>query len=88
MPARIVKILGVVSLLFLFEYLTLLIHPLVQRISYHTPVYELIVFVSIAAIIIPIHHRIEHWLVDKLVHHEGMIKLTIKTEKLKMKKPT
>lgn len=56
----------------LFEYLTLLLHPYVAEITHHTPVYELIIFVCIAALLIPTHHRIEHWLIEKLTcrrHH-------------------
>lgn len=87
MNARVVKILGIASLLFLFEYLTLLLHPYVSQITRHNPVYELLIYVTIAAILIPIHHRVEHWLVEKLVHDEQMLKLTMKTARFKMKEP-
>ncbi|HQV60829.1 MAG TPA: hypothetical protein PLG08_08635 [Chitinophagaceae bacterium] len=69
---RLIRFLGVISLLILFEYLTLLLHPYVAEITHHTPVYELIIFVCIAALLIPTHHRIEHWLIEKLTcrrHH-------------------
>jgi len=66
---RIIRLLGILSLLFLFEYLTLLLHPTVARLTQHTPVYEILIFVVIAAILIPAHHRLEHWLIQKLVHH-------------------
>lgn len=87
MNARVVKILGIACLLFLFEYLTLLLHPYVTQITHHNPVYELFIYVTIAAILIPIHHRVEHWLIDKLVHDERMLKLTMKTARFKMKNP-
>jgi tetratricopeptide (TPR) repeat protein len=85
---RIIKILGVVSLLVLFEYLTLLLHPYVAELTHHTPVYEILIFVSIAAILIPAHHRVEHWLVDKLLGNSGGFssKIKVKTISLKMKK--
>lgn len=57
------------SLLFLFEYLTLLLHPTVAELTHHTPVYEILIFVGIAAILIPAHHRLEHWMIHKLSHH-------------------
>ena len=47
---RVVKVLGILSLLILFEYLTLLLHPYVVTITHHTPVIEMFIFVSIAAI--------------------------------------
>ncbi len=65
---RIIKIMGILSLLIFFEYLTLLLHPAVAEFTHHTPVYELLIFVTIAAILIPAHHRIEHWLIAKLTY--------------------
>ncbi|MBK9937854.1 MAG: tetratricopeptide repeat protein [Chitinophagaceae bacterium] len=66
---KMIRLLGVLSLLFLFEYLTLLLHPTVARLTHHTPVYEILIFVGIAAILIPLHHKLEHWLIHKLIHH-------------------
>lgn len=66
---RLVRVLGVLSLLFLFEYLTLLLHPTVARITHHTPVYEILIFVALAALLIPLHHKLEHWMIHKLLHH-------------------
>jgi len=68
-PIKFIRLLGVISLLFLFEYLTLLLHPTVAKLTHHTPVYEILIFVVIAAILIPMHHRLEHWLIHKLTHH-------------------
>ncbi len=66
---KVIRLLGVLSLLFLFEYLTLLLHPTVAKLTNHTPVYEIMIFVGIAAILIPLHHKLEHWLIHKLIHH-------------------
>lgn len=66
LPARIISFLGIISLLILFEYLTLLLHPIVEAFTHHTPIYELLIFVVIASMLIPAHHRIEHWLLHKL----------------------
>ncbi|MBL7745303.1 MAG: hypothetical protein JNN00_17645 [Chitinophagaceae bacterium] len=87
---RIIKILGILSLLIFFEYLTLLLHPYVMALTHHTPVYEILIFVSIAALLIPAHHRIEHWLISKLVRNRVKTpeeKFKVKTIKIKMKKP-
>jgi hypothetical protein len=65
---NLIRFFGVVSLLILFEYLTLLLHPYVQELTHHQPILEIIVFVCIAAILIPAHHKIEHWLIEKLIH--------------------
>ena len=66
---KLIRLLGVLSLLFLFEYLTLLLHPTVARLTHHTPVFEILIFVAMAAVLIPLHHRLEHWLIHKLIHH-------------------
>ncbi len=66
---RVIRVLGALSLLFLFEYLTLLLHPTVAALTHHTPIYEILIFVVIAAILIPLHHRLEHWFIHKLIHH-------------------
>lgn len=88
---RIIKVLGVLSLLISFEYLTLLLHPYVLELTQHSPVYEILIFVIIAAILIPAHHRIEHWLVERLTRNkknqpDTSIRLT--TKKIKIKNPS
>jgi tetratricopeptide (TPR) repeat protein len=82
LPVRVIKITGVLSLLILFEYLTLLLHPYVKEITHHTPVYEMLIFVSIAAILIPAHHRIENWLLKWLTKNRPLYA----GNKLKMKR--
>ena len=66
---KVIRLLGVLSLLFLFEYLTLVLHPGVAKLTHHTPIFEILIFVGIAAILIPAHHRLEHWIIQKLIHH-------------------
>lgn len=63
---RLIKFLGILSLLMLFEYLLLVLHPRVLALTNHTPVYEMLIFVAIASILVPGHHRVEHWLIEKL----------------------
>ena len=65
---RVIKLLGILSLLIFFEYLTLLLHPTVAKLTNHTPVLEILIFVAAAAVLIPLHHRAEHWLIRKLLH--------------------
>jgi tetratricopeptide (TPR) repeat protein len=65
---RVITFLGILSLLFLFEFLTLLLHPVVADFTHHVPVLELIVFVIIGALLVPAHHRLEHALIAKLTH--------------------
>ncbi|MEP6596964.1 MAG: tetratricopeptide repeat protein, partial [Ginsengibacter sp.] len=58
---RIIKFLGILSLLLLFEYLLLFLNPRVGMLTNHNPIYEIIIFVVIASVLAPTHHRIEHW---------------------------
>lgn len=65
---KVIRVLGILSLLFFFEFLTLLIHPTVANITHHTPIYEIFILVGLAAFIIPLHHKMEHWIIHKLLH--------------------
>ncbi|MCC6290274.1 MAG: tetratricopeptide repeat protein [Chitinophagaceae bacterium] len=88
---RVVRILGIVSLLMFFEYLTLLLHPYVKEITHHTPIFEIIIFVAMAAVLIPAHHRIEHWMIAKLTrgkHETRGMKFKLKTISIKVKAPS
>lgn len=85
---KLIKILGVLSLLILFEYLTLLLHPYVTELTHHTPVYEMLIFVSIAAILIPTHHRVESLLIKWLTKNRPLFagnKIKIRTTKITKK---
>ena len=87
---RLIRFMGIISLLFLFEFLTLLLHPQVKELTHHNPVLELLVFVAIASFIIPSHHRIEHWMIRRLTKpstEAAGIFANLRTIKLRMKKP-
>jgi tetratricopeptide (TPR) repeat protein len=77
---RYVEFLGVVSLLLTFEYIMLLLHPAIVSFSNHLPVYELLCFAAIAAILTPLHHRIENWLVKILTKKERLSLLNIRIQ--------
>ena len=87
---KLIRLLGIVSLLILFEYLTLLLHPYVADITGHTPIFELLIFVCIAAVLIRAHHRIEEWFIDKLIHSKRRWAdgyFPTRRIKIKMRKP-
>jgi tetratricopeptide (TPR) repeat protein len=63
---RVVESAGIISLLLLFEYVTLLLHPFVLELTNHIPVFELLVFAAIAAVLTRAHHRFEHLLIQVL----------------------
>jgi hypothetical protein len=80
----VIRGLGVLSLLFFFEYLTLLLHPTVSDITNHNPILEILIFVVLASILIPLHHRAEHWLIHRLIHHRIHQEEKNKEEKVSM----
>ena len=71
-----------VALLLIFEYLSLLMHPYIDKWTNHTPVYMLLILVVVAAILAPLHHKAEHWIKDILAHRV----IHPKTKKIVVKK--
>jgi len=65
------KYLGLLGLLLLFEFIALFIHPYIDKLTDHNPVYMLIILVGVAAILVPTHHKLEHWIKEKLVRRPG-----------------
>lgn len=65
---RIIEFMGLFGLLMLFELISLFLHPYVEALTHHTPIYMLLILVGIAAIILPLHHKLEHLVKEKLVH--------------------
>lgn len=69
---KLVEFFGIVSILLLFEYITLLLHPFIAEKTHHNPFYEIIIFVLIAAVITPLHHRFQHWVIHKLTEYNSL----------------
>ncbi|MBL4678420.1 MAG: hypothetical protein JKY70_19790 [Mucilaginibacter sp.] len=65
---KVIEFMSVLSLLLLFEFITLLIHPLVQRVSSHLPILELLILIILASVLVPLHHKLTHWMRERLVH--------------------
>jgi len=63
---NVVRFMGVVSLLLFFEFIILLLHPLIEELMHHNKVLELLVLVFIGAGLVPLHHRLEHIVLKKL----------------------
>jgi hypothetical protein len=65
---KIIEFMSVLSLLLVFEFITLWIHPYIEELTNHTPVLEYLILVAMAAVLVPLHHNLTHWLREKLVH--------------------
>jgi tetratricopeptide (TPR) repeat protein len=72
---KIIRFLGVISLLIVFEFLNLLLHPWLGAVTHHSPILMLLSMVCVAALLIPLHHRLEHWILNKMVEKNKKIRL-------------
>ena len=72
---KMIEFLGVVALLIVFEFLNLLLHPFLERVTNHSPVLMLLALVCIAALLVPLHHKLEKWATTKLVEKNKQIRL-------------
>lgn len=72
---KLIKFLGILSLLIVFEFINLLIHPYLANLTHHSPVLMLAIMVCIAALLIPLHHRLEKWISHRLVEKNKKIRL-------------
>jgi tetratricopeptide (TPR) repeat protein len=72
---KLITFFGVVALLIVFEFLNLLLHPFLERITHHSPILMLLALVCIAALLVPLHHRAEKWATKKLVEKNKRIRL-------------
>ena len=70
-----IKFLGIVALLLVFEFFNLLAHPYLEKITNDSPFLMLLLLVCIAALLVPIHHRLEKWVTHKLTEKNKRIRL-------------
>jgi hypothetical protein len=74
---KVIKFLGIVALLVVFEFLNLLLHPFLESITHHNPILMLLALVCIAALLVPLHHRLEQWTTHKLVEKNKQLRLSL-----------
>ena len=72
---KVIEFLGVIALLIVFEFLNLLLHPFLEKTTNHSPVLMLLALVCVAALLVPLHHRLEKWATAKLVEKNKQIRL-------------
>ncbi len=70
-----IKFLGILGLLLLFEFINLFIHPYLAELTHHSPIFLLLVSVVIASLLIPLHHKIEHWVTHRMVDKNKRLRL-------------
>ncbi|MBL0049125.1 MAG: tetratricopeptide repeat protein [Bacteroidetes bacterium] len=72
---KLISFFGVIALLLVFEFLNLLLHPFLERITHHSPILMLLALVCIAALLVPLHHKLEKWTTVKLVEKNKATRL-------------
>lgn len=73
--SKLIEFFGVIALLIVFEFLNLLLHPFLERVTNHSPILMLLALVCIAALLVPLHHRVEKWATAKLIEKNKNIRL-------------
>lgn len=72
---KMIQFVGIVTLLIVFEFINLLLHPFLHEITYHSTVLMLLAMVCIAAVLVPMHHKIEKWATGALIEKNKKIRL-------------
>ncbi len=73
--AKVIEFFGIIALLIVFEFLNLLLHPFLERITHHSPVLMLLALVCIAALLVPLHHYLQKMITHKLVEKNKAMRL-------------
>ena len=73
--AKAIKNLSLIALLLFFEFINLLLHPFLDRITNHSPILMLLCMAAIAGLLIPLHHRMEKLITDMLVSKNNRVRL-------------
>ncbi|MBS1517059.1 MAG: hypothetical protein JSS91_03140 [Bacteroidetes bacterium] len=82
---RLIEFFGVMSLLIVFEFLNLVLHPVLEELTDHNPLLMLLALVCIAALLVPLHHKAEKWTTAYLVEKNKLIRLARKNSVIKEK---
>jgi len=64
-PAGVIRALGFLSFIFLFEFIILLADKTIQRWTHEEPWKVLVIKIGLAAILVPLHHWLEH----RVIHY-------------------
>ncbi|MBP6390787.1 MAG: hypothetical protein KA175_02060 [Flavobacteriales bacterium] len=73
--AKTIKNLSLIALLLFFEFINLLLHPFLDRITGHSPILMLLCMAAIAGLLIPLHHRMEKLITNMLVSKNNRVRL-------------
>jgi tetratricopeptide (TPR) repeat protein len=72
---KFIEFFGVLGLLAVFEFINLFIHPYLAHATNDSPVLMLLILISIGALLVPLHHRLEKWITKIMVEKNKKIRL-------------
>ena len=72
---KFISFFAILGLLVVFEFINLLLHPWLALVTHEKPVLMLLSLVIIAALLIPLHHWLEHSIKEKMIKKNNAIKL-------------
>jgi len=67
--------LGIFILLLVFEFINLYFAPIISEATNYSPIWTLLIMVGIAALLVPLHHKIEKYVTKKMVKKNKQIKI-------------
>ena len=74
-PAGFIRALGFLSFIFLFEFIILLADKSIQHWTHEEPWKVLMIKIALAAVLVPLHHWLEHKVIHYLSHRKRMIRV-------------
>jgi hypothetical protein len=72
---KFIRFFGILILLAVFEFINLFIHPFISGWTGENPVLMLAILISVAALLIPLHHKMEQWIKKVVVEKNRSIRL-------------
>ncbi len=86
---KIISFLAALGLLAVFEFINLLIHPYLEVLTHHSVELMLLILMFIGALLVPLHHKLEHWVMYKMIEKNKSIRLAAAKKTIeKMEKKT
>jgi tetratricopeptide (TPR) repeat protein len=70
-----IEFFSVITLLILFEFINLILHPFLEQLTHHSPALMLLALVAIAALLVPLHHKLKKLATEKLIAKNKEIRL-------------
>jgi hypothetical protein len=70
-----ISFFGILGLLIVFEFINLITHPFLEQLTQHNPIVMLLALVTLASLLIPLHHRLEKWIKEKMTKKNINIRL-------------